>query len=414
MRMFLVPVVAGGLLLAACNAPPKVNPALAPVTVQVPPQFRQQYPGGNDQLQAPPGFAVQVFAAGLKAPRHMAQGPDGAIYVAEKGANRVSRLADTNGDGAVDSVKTYATGVELAHGVEWHGGVLYVGATDGIYKFTGPGQAGVKLVELPPGGTHFTRTAHFGPDGKLYVTIGSTCNACIEQDPHRAAMWVYNADGSGGRLFARGLRNTVDFAFHPETGAIFGVDNGRDQLGDDRPPEELNLIRNGGDYGWPVCHGGDIVDPQFGKPGACDGKVPPVLNMQAHSAPLGVQFYMGAQFPAEYRGRLFIAFHGSWNRSEKTGYQVVSVPFREGMPAGPPEEFLTGWLAGSKVWGRPVGLLQTRDGALLISDDQGGVIYRVTYTGAGGKLLSEMSTVSEGRGFRPCRRSRWITAAASL
>jgi glucose/arabinose dehydrogenase len=362
----------------------EADPALAPVSVQVPQAYSSAYPGGSRRLQAPPGFTVSVFAAGLKAPRHLAQGPDGAIYVAEKEAGRVSRLPDENGDGVADAVQTFVTGLELVNSVEWHEGALYAGATDGIYRFAAPvraGAKGTKLVDLQPRNGHVTRTAHFGPDGKLYVTMGSSCNACIEQDPHRAAMWVYNADGSGGRLFARGLRNTVDFAFDPGTGAIYGVDNGRDQLGDDRPPEEMNLIRDGGDYGWPVCHGGDLIDPQFGKPDSCEGKVPPALKLQAHSAPLGVQFYTGKQFPAEYQGRLFISFHGSWNRSEKTGYKVVSVPFRDGRPAGPPEDFLTGWLTDSNAWGRPVGVLQTQDGALLIADDQGGVIYRVSYTG---------------------------------
>jgi glucose/arabinose dehydrogenase len=331
-------------------------------------------------LQAPPGFTVSIFARGLETPRHMAQGPDGAIYAGSKGS-RVYRLPDANGDGAADAVETYASGLDAPHGVVWHAGALYVAATDGVYRFSRPQEKGQKIVALPPRGMHFTRTARFGPDGKLYVTVGSDCNACRETDPRRAAMWVYNADGSGGRLFARGLRNTVDFAFHPQTGAIFGVDNGRDGLGDNRPPDELNLLRSGGDYGWPVCHGTDIVDPDVGKPGACQGKVPPVLNLQAHSAPLGVQFYTGTQFPARYRGRLFMTYHGSWDRSQPTGYKVVSVPFgADGNPAGPPEDFITGWLSGGTVSGRPTGLLQTSDGALLISDDEGGVIYRVTFS----------------------------------
>lgn len=386
MRQAAAAALAAALLLAACTGRPPRTPVdgdlLKPVTVLVPEKYRSGYPGGTRPLQAPPGFAVQVFAAGLKAPRHMALGPDGAIYVAEKGANRISRLPDTDRNGVADAVEPYATGLASVHGVEWHNGALYAGATDGIYRFATPvrpGDRGEKLVDLPTGG-HVTRTVHFGPDGRMYVTVGSSCNACVESDPRRAAMWVYNADGSGGRLFARGLRNTVDFAFHPETGAIYGVDNGRDQLGDDRPPEELNLIKDGGDYGWPVCHGGDIVDPQFGKPDSCQGTEPPAVNMQAHSAPLGVLFYTAKQFPAQYSGRLFIAFHGSWNRSEKTGYKVVTVPFEGGRPSGQPEDFLAGWLTADGAWGRPVGVLQTADGALLISDDQGGVIYRVTYT----------------------------------
>lgn len=374
----LIPILILALLGAACTAK---TPAPAAPTV---PGRAQQVAAPPRGLAVPPGFTISVFATGLQAPRHMGQGPDGAIYVAERGADRVSRLPDANADGTADQVEPYATGLEAAHSVEWHEGSLYVGATNGIYRFTPPvkaGDKGAKLVDLPARGGHYTRTVHFGPDGKMYVTIGSTCNVCIEEEPRRAAMWVYNADGTGGRLFAKGLRNTVDFAFHPQTGEIFGVDNGRDQLGDDRPPEELNLIKDGSDYGWPVCHGGDIIDPQFGQPNACAGTEPPVVKMQAHSAPLGVQFYTGNMFPAEYKDRLFITFHGSWNRSEKTGYKVVSVPFKDGHPAGLPQDFLTGFLQGdNNVVGRPVGVLQTRDGALLVSDDNAGVIYRITYS----------------------------------
>jgi glucose/arabinose dehydrogenase len=386
MRPFVLTVLTAALLLAGCAKAPAVPAAqtgLVEAPVAVPATYRSAYPGGNRRLQAPPGFTVNVFVAGLKAPRHMAVGPDGAIYVAEKAANQVSRLADTNGDGVADTVEPFVTGMESAHGVEWHQNSLYVGATDGIYRFTHPvkaGDRGRKLVDLPPRGMHSTRTAHFGPDGRLYVTVGSTCNACVEQDPRRAAMWVYNADGSGGRLFASGLRNTVDFAFHPQTGAIFGVDNGRDSMGDNVPPEELNLIADGRDYGWPVCHGRNIVDPQVGQPSSCSGKTPPVVEMQAHSAPLGVHFYTGTQFPAEYQGRLFVSFHGSWNRTDRTGYKIVSIPFEDGQPSGPPEDFLAGWLAGPNVWGRPVGVVQAPDGALLVSDDAEGVIYRISYS----------------------------------
>lgn len=393
------------LLLASCTPPqaPK-SPASPPAPVAVTPpapvgqptgplvaikprvplQFRDLYPGEDRELMAPAGFSVSVFAAGLKNPRLMAQGPDGAIYVAEKGASRVSRLSDANSDGVADAVEVYATGLDVAHSLVWHQGSLYVGATDGIYRFTPPirpDTAGTKIVELPARSGHSTRTARFGPDGKLYVTIGSSCNVCTEADPRRAAMWVYNADGSGGRLFAKGLRNTVDFTFQPGTNAIYGVDNGRDQLGDDSPPEEVNLIKDSADYGWPYCHGGTITDPQLGKPNSCDGTEPPAVKMQAHSAPLGATFYTGKQFPALYQESMFVTFHGSWNRSIPTGYKVVMIPFRDGKPAGSPQDFLAGWLTRSRTWGRPVGVLQAADGALLVSDDNGGVIYRVTYTG---------------------------------
>lgn len=360
---------------------------LVSVRPTVPPALAGEYPGGDRELMLPQGFAVSVFAAGLRGPRHMAQGPDGAIYVAEKGASRVSRLPDTNADGVADEVQPYALDLQIAHSLIWHEGKLYVGATDGIYQVAQPSSptalpaATHKLLELPAMGQHSTRTVRFGPDGKMYVAVGSTCNVCEESDPRRAAIWVYNADGTGGSRFASGLRNTVDFAFHPETGAIYGVDNGRDLLGDDLPPEELNLIQAGKDYGWPRCHGGDIPDPEFGKVNGCAGTEPPVVKIQAHSAPLGILFYTDREFPEAYRGAAFISFHGSWNRARPTGYKVVMIPFQNGKPAGPPQDFLSGWLTGTRSWGRPVGLLQTADGALLVSDDTYGVIYRVTYTG---------------------------------
>jgi glucose/arabinose dehydrogenase len=219
-----------------------------------------------------------------------------------------------------------------------------------------------------------------GPDGKIYVSIGSTCNVCLETDPHRAAVWIYNLDGSGGRLYARGLRNAVGMTINPWNSQVWVTNNGRDDMGDNLPPDTVYALQDGGNYGWPRCHAGDLLDPTYGHPGDCKGVAAPLINLQAHSAPLGLAFYNADRFPAQYHG-LFIAFHGSWNRSIPTGYKVVFVPLSShGQVAGPVQDFATGWLMNTNnALGRPVGLAIGPDGALYVSDDKGGVIYRITY-----------------------------------
>jgi glucose/arabinose dehydrogenase len=218
----------------------------------------------------------------------------------------------------------------------------------------------------------------------MVLSIGSTCNVCQEEDPRRAAIVVYDGPGGTGEgIFAKGLRNAVGLALHPGTGDLWATNNGRDLMGDDIPPETVYIVREGGDYGWPRCHSGDVPDPEYGGPGACDDVVQPVVQMQAHSAPLGLVFYTGSAFPPDYHGDLFIAFHGSWNRSVPTGYKVVRLPLDEGLPSGPVEDFATGWLDQDTYLasGRPVGLAVGPDGALYVSDDKGGFIYRIIYQG---------------------------------
>ncbi len=341
-------------------------------------------------VTVPEGFTASIFASGLSGPRFMAVGPEGALYVADRGNNRIVALPDENGDGVADEIQVVAEDVPRPHSLVYHDGHWFVGVTSGVLRLSdedGDGLAeGRQAVidDYPTQGTHSTRTVEFLPDGRMVVSIGSSCNVCEESDPRRATIVVYDdATGAGERILARGLRNAVGLAVHPETGRLWASNNGRDLMGDDTPPETIYLVEDGGDYGWPRCHSGRIVDPDMGRPGDCEGVLGPVVEMQAHSAPLGLTFYDGAQFPAEYRGDLFIAFHGSWNRSVPTGYKVVRLPFSDGRPAGAVVDFATGWLdeATGTAAGRPVDVTVGRDGALYVSDDKGGLIYRLSYVG---------------------------------
>jgi glucose/arabinose dehydrogenase len=236
------------------------------------------------------------------------------------------------------------------------------------------------VPDLPKGGGHWTRTIAFGPDGKLYVSVGSSCNVCEEADPRRAAILQFNPDGTGGRIFARGIRNAVGIAFHPQTGDLWATNNGRDWLGDDFPPETILIVKDGAHHGWPYCNGTRIPDPDFGRPDFCRTTAIPALEIQSHSAPLGLTFYAGEAFPQAYRGSVFVALHGSWNRSVPTGYKVIRIPVRDGKP-GAPEDFIVGWLRAGRAWGRPVDVVTGKDGALYVSDDRAGSIYRIFHPG---------------------------------
>lgn len=340
-------------------------------------------------LALPPGFAVTVFASGLKDPRMLALGPDGQVYAAERSAGRIVRLPDRDGDGLADGVESVADGLQDPTSLAFYrDGSLYVGETTRVVRLSDPDGDGFfqqqkTIVEgLPAGGNHHTRTVLFSPDGEtLFVSIGSSCNVCIEADERRAAILAFDPDGSNQRLYARGLRNAVGITFRPGTGELWATNNGRDLLGNELPPETIYHLVENGDYGWPRCHSGRIVDPDFGKAGDCQGILPPAVEMQAHSAPLGLAFYTGEQFPEEYRGDLFVAFHGSWNRTPPTGYKIVRIPFENGIP-GPVEDFAVGWLAADgERWGRPVDVLSGTEGSLFVSDDGEGFIYRVFYVG---------------------------------
>ncbi len=343
----------------------------------------------SNPVNLPPGFGISTFQSGLRGPRMMALGPDGQLYVAERGASRIVRLPDRNGDGVSDGVEIVADGMNAPSSIAFYqDGSLYVGETGQIVRLSQPDAQGVFqqrdviIPGLPTSGSHSTRTVLFSPDWKtLYVSIGSSCNVCNESDERRAAIMRFNPDGSGGEIYARGLRNAVGLAIRPGTDELWATNNGRDLLGDDLPPDTIQVVHTGDDFGWPRCHAGDIVDPEFGSPGACDNVAQPAVKLQAHSAPLGLTFYTGHQFPGDYSGSLFVAFHGSWNRTVPTGYKVVRIPMQGGQP-GQVEDFATGWLTeGGTPWGRPVDVLAAPDGSLWVSDDAAGMIYRIFYRG---------------------------------
>jgi len=344
-------------------------------------------PAQESGLTLPPGFRIEKFASGFGPTRFMTVDPAGTLLVSTPSRGRVLALPDRDRDGRPDSVATVADGLDLPHGLAFRDGQLYVAETGRVRRFRydpatfkASDPSGV-VPNLPPGGGHWTRTIAFGSDGRLYVSVGSSCNVCAEPDPRRAAITRFNADGSGEERFATGLRNAVGLAFHPTTGALWATVNERDWRGDDLPPDYITEVKHGGFYGWPDCFavGGRAVADRGANGSAerCRQMTLPTIEIQGHSAPLGLAFYTGAGFPPAYRGNLFVAYHGSWNRSVPTGYKVVRVPFKDGRPSGPVEDFATGWLEGGSVRGRPVGLQMGADGTLYLSTDD--AIYRISY-----------------------------------
>ena len=351
--------------------------------------FSSDFVGGQAgiaQLHLPPGFSASVYATGLHAPRFMTVGPDDAIYVADSGARDIVRLSPPVSPGQRARAAVVVRGLDIPTSLVFApGGALYIGEQPRVtlVRFDAHGAVASRaaIIPLPSSGNHVTRTVLLGPDGRLYVSIGSTCNDCVETDPHRAAVWVYAPDGSAGRRYASGLRNAVGMAINPWNQEIWVTDMGRDYLGDNSPPDTIYALHDCGNYGWPACHAGTIVDPDNGHTGSCRGVVQPLVDLQAHSAPLGLAFYASGPFPSAWHG-LFVAYHGSWNRSVPTGYKVVFIPLdAHGNVAGPVRDFATGWLRGNSASGRPVGVTIGPDGALYVSDDKAGMVYRITYRG---------------------------------
>lgn len=345
--------------------------------------------GAVAELQTPPGFAISVFASGLEGPRLMAFSPDGVLHVAERAGGRVVALEDRDGDGRAEEPRVVAAELDQPHSLAWREGHWYVGVPNGIQRLDdldgdGVAESRTAIVDdVPAGGFHRTRTVLFLPDGRMLLSVGSSCNVCVEEDPRRAAILVYpGPEGGEAALFATGLRNAVGLALRPGSDELWATNNGRDLLGDDQPPETVNRVREGEDFGWPHCINGHTEDPDAGFPGACADVAAPAVEYQAHSAPLGLAFYEGEAFPDALHGDLFVANHGSWNRSVPTGYDVIRLPFHDGLSTGEVEPFVTGWLrADGSAAGRPVGVTTGPDGALYISDDKAGLVYVLRWVG---------------------------------
>jgi glucose/arabinose dehydrogenase len=364
-----------GVLTAAQTAAPPAQPVAPAVPAE---------------LTAPSGFTVSVFASGVTNGRLMAVSPDGVLFVARQSRGDVVALPDRDKDGKADSVDVVAGGLTRPHSLAFNGGYLYIATNPAVLrvKYANGKVEGTpdKFVDLPVSTTsHWTRTIGFGRDGKLYVAIGSSCNLCEDEDPRRTTIMVYNADGTGGRPYAKGLRNVIGFDWDPRTGVLWADDMGEDNHGEEKPSDEINRVEDGKHYGWPYFIDNNVPNPNLtaakGSLNAADA-TPPALALQPHSSPIDLRFYTGNRFPAEYRGAMFVALHGSSAaaRKERLPGRVVRVVFKDGKPTGV-EDFVTGWLKDGQVLGRPAGLITGADGALYISDDNKGFVYRVSYAG---------------------------------
>lgn len=342
-----------------------------------------------NEIELPDGFKIDVYAE-VNDARSMVRSPSGVIYVGNKDGDKVYAVKDTDNDFKADKRWEIASGLNMPNGVAFKDGDLYVAEVSRILRFpkietdlSNPPEP-VVVTDQYPGETHHGwKYIAFGPDGKLYVPVGAPCNIC-EPDEIYASITRINDDGSGREIYAHGIRNSVGFTWHPQTKELWFTDNGRDMLGDDIPPCELNKAPQAGmHFGYPYCHGGDIADPEFGTKHPCSDYTPPAQRLGPHVAPLGLKFYTGNMFPDQYKNNIFIAEHGSWNRSEKIGYRVTFVKVENNDAATSYETFASGWLDEEKqeAWGRPVDVLLLPDGSMLVSDDKAGVIYRISYSG---------------------------------
>jgi glucose/arabinose dehydrogenase len=391
----------GALLLITAALPAAGS---AQVTYGRPPQlpapFASKSAGNGPSGAKPPngflptvpsGFQISVFAQDLKNPRFMAVAPNGDIFLAETGAGQIVILRQDKQTGGLAQTEVFADQLKLPFGIAFHEDYVYVGNHNAVVRFRYDKQTSKRLgeaeqiLDLPPGGGHFTRTLAFSLDGKqLFVSVGSSSNIGIEKDNRRAAVTVVDPDGKNARLYATGLRNAVGLAIEPHSGVVWVSVNERDELGDNLPPDYLTSIKDGAFYGWPYSYIGNNIDPrvQPQKPELVAKAVVPDVLLGPHVAPLQFAFYSGKQFPDAYHGGVFVAEHGSWNRMPRSGYQVAFVGFKGGKAAVDPVPFLTGLVpdpTGKDVNGRPVGIAVAADGSLLVSDDLAGAVYRVTY-----------------------------------
>ncbi len=413
LQLASIPLAAA--LLTACATPPAPAPVVAPAAPAAaapaapPPAWQQGRSAAMassplapvagkltvtaaadipiSKLKLPPGFKAEIWATGMPGARAIVRGDGGKYYVGTRGIGRVYEITD---GGAARTNRVVVDKLNQPAGVEFQNGSLYVMAIDKVLRYdriaTNPAVAPVDMTvafKLPPEQHHNWKYIRFGPDGKLYVPFGAPCNIC-EQPPEYAQIRRYNADGSGMEVLARGVRNTVGFDFHPVTKELWFTNHGRDWMGDDTPPDTLNrLAANAAspNYGFPYCHGGTLADPDIKKANPCGGVIPPVANLGPHVAAMGVQFYTGNMFPAEYKNAMFVARKGSWNRTQKIGYDVVMVRANADGSVAQVTPFITGFMDSSNqsFWGRPAYMLQQPDGSLLLSDEQLGAVYRISY-----------------------------------
>ncbi len=340
-----------------------------------------------DSIRLPPGFAIEIYSDAVPNARSLALGEDGTVYVGTNTGGKVYALPDIDKNGRADRVVTLAEDLTMPNGVAMIGGTLYVAEVSRLIRFNDiasrlddPPEPVVVFDQLPSDRHHGWKYLAQGPDGYLYLTVGAPCNICRRDKEIYATIVRVKPDGGNFGIFARGVRNSVGFDWHPITREMYFTENGRDWLGDDKPPEELNRAPEAGlHFGYPYCHGGTIPDPEFGNGVSCSDYAAPAWQFPAHVAPLGMHFYTGDQFPEEYKNQLFVAQHGSWNRTVPDGYRIDLIRFNDSTPVSS-STFAEGWLGpDGRASGRPVDILQTRDGSLLVSDDKNGAIYRITY-----------------------------------
>ncbi len=385
MSLLITPIKFAFLLFfaAACNN--SVNPPTKNVA-----EKKEMASLPLETLNLPDGFTIELFAEDVVNARSMCLSPDGTLFVGTRDVGNVYALKDTDGDNKVDKKYTLMTGGNMPNGVAFKDGDLYVAEVNRILKFSdienklsSPGSPEVVYDQYPTEKHHGWKYIAFGPDGKLYVPVGAPCNICEKENEVYASITRINPDGTGMEVVQHGVRNTVGFNWHPESGELWFTDNGRDMLGDDIPACELNHApKDNMHFGYPYCHQGDLADPDFGEKKACSEFTQPAQNLGPHTAPLGMEFCDKQVFPEAMHDNIFIAEHGSWNRSKKIGYQISTVDL-DGSTASGYRPFIDGWLdtKTDEVWGRPVDLEWMPDGSLLISDDFADVIYRVTYKG---------------------------------
>lgn len=376
MRIYPSLILFVGILLAACG---NINPPIPPI-------FSTDLP--LDSLQLPEGFIINVYAEEVKNARSMDLSPNGTLFVGTRGEGKVYALRDTDGDYHADEKYIIADDLKLPNGVAFRNGSLFVVTRSRILRFdniednlSAPPEPVVVYDKYPTENHHGWKYVAFGPDGKLYIPVGAPCNICESEEEIFASITRINPDGTGLEIVQHGVRNSVGFDWHPTTGELWFTDNGRDMMGDEIPYCELNRASEDGmHFGYPYCHQGDVPDPEFGEDRDCSEFITPAAKLGPHVAPLGMEFYTADQFPANYKGNIFIAEHGSWNRSKKSGYRLMLATL-SGNEVISYKPFAEGWLnqEEDEAWGRPVDVEFLPDGSMLLSDDFADVIYRIHY-----------------------------------